>query len=130
MRKPVPTVEQVKRANEGADAHFVRGAQEEAKTNEDRVEDQTESLLAPAQLQTIVESSNPTRRIRRVLDDLRRNKEGEEVFTPLRAYIDVDAECALATQLEEQGNLMTTEEVVDSFVIELDLEADYERVCS
>lgn len=77
----------------------------------------------------VIESSNPTSQIRGVLDDLRRHEGDEEVHGPLRTHIDVYVKCAMATQLEEKGNLMHTEEVVGSFVNEPDLEAEYERVC-
>lgn len=91
---------------------------EEVETNDARVEDQTTPPQAqapiPVQAPVVVESSNPTRQIRGVLDDLHREEEGEEDSTPLRAHIDLDIECALATQLEEQGGLIPTEEVVGS----------------
>lgn len=60
------------------------------------------------------------------MDDLQR--EEEEVYTPLRAQMNVDAECALVAQLEEQGHHMATNEVVGNFVNELDIEAEYEQV--
>lgn len=63
------------------------------------------------------------------MDDINRLDEGEEVSMPLRVQVDVDVECALVTQLEEQGGLMPTEEVVGSFFNEPYLEPDYERVC-
>lgn len=125
MRKPVHTIEA-----EVVGETTIRDVEEETHANEDIVEVQTVSPPTPTPVPIIIESSNPIGHIMGVLDDLRRDEEGEEVSTALGEHINVDAECALATQLEEQGNLMPIEEVVGSFVNEPDLEADYERVCS
>lgn len=73
------------------------------------------------------ESSNPTSQIRYILDALKRIEE-EEVSTPQRAAINVDNECASVAQLEEQSNLMDTDEIVGSFVNEPDIEAECEHV--
>lgn len=69
------------------------------------------------------EASNPTCQIRGVLDDLQRD-ELEELFTPLRALVNFDVECALAVQLKEQEHLMGIDEVVGSFVNESNVETE------
>lgn len=51
-------------------------------------------------------------------------------FAPLRTPAQIDEVCALAAQLEEQGHLMATYEVVGSFENEPDIKAKYEWVYS
>lgn len=61
-----------------------------------------------------------------MLDDLHRKE--EDVSTRLRAPTQFDEECALVSQLDEQGHLMGIDEVIGSFTNELDVEAKCERV--
>lgn len=71
-------------------------------------------------------TSNPTQQIQGVVDDLTIRRHVVEVVSPPRANVDIDEECALATQLDECG-LMPTEEV-GNFSNEPDLEAKFDRV--
>lgn len=72
----------------------VRVVEGEVEINTDKVPYKVDSPPSP-----VAETSNPTRQIRGVLDDL--NREEKEVTMPLRVQVNIDDECALPVQLEE-----------------------------
>lgn len=75
---------------------------EETKAIEPNLLDKTEKVASPPNREA--KCSNPTGQIQYVLADLRRTEE-EQVTRPSREPVNVDVECALAAQLEEQGQL-------------------------